>query len=104
MNDKDAQKVPAPLGPVERGARPACWEFAMDFLGDPEAPVVDAYVGSLEAEVARLRAAALEVIELNRQHAHDQYGDADKCETWACVRTLRSALGHNIKIAAKDAT
>ena len=59
MNDKDAQKVPAPLGPVERGVRPACWEFAMDFLGDPEAPIVDAYVGSLEAEVAQLRAVQL---------------------------------------------
>lgn len=59
MNDKDAQKVPAPLGPVEREVRPACWEFAMDFLGDPEASIVNAYVSSLEAEVAQLRAVQL---------------------------------------------
>ena len=53
MNDQDTQKVPAPLGPVERGVRPACWEFAMDFLGDPEASIVNTYVGSLEAELRR---------------------------------------------------
>ncbi len=43
------------LGPLP--VRPQCWEFAMDFLGDPEAPVVEAYVASLEAEIVRLRAA-----------------------------------------------
>lgn len=35
--------------------RPDCWAFAMDFLGDPEASIVEAYVTSLEAEVKRLR-------------------------------------------------
>ena len=48
--------TPAVAGPVELPVRPACWAFAMDFLGDPEAPVVEAYVSGLETEVARLRA------------------------------------------------
>ncbi len=40
----------------------------------------------------KLRTAAAEVIEFNRCHANDQYGDSDKAESWACVRTLRAAL------------
>lgn len=28
--------------------RPECWHFAMDFLGDPEAPVIEEYVAALE--------------------------------------------------------
>lgn len=47
-------------------------------------------------EVARLRFAAEEVIDFNRVHAHDQYGDASKAETWSCVRTLRAALRPNV--------
>lgn len=39
-----------------------------------------------------LRGAAEKVIEMNRQHAHDQYGDADKAESWACVTVLLAAL------------
>jgi len=41
---------------------------------------------------AKLAAAAEEVIRLNRQHAQDQYGDADKAESWACVKILRAAI------------
>ncbi|KAA2211669.1 hypothetical protein [Teichococcus oryzae] len=48
---------------------------------------------SSAAEIERLRAAAEKVIEMNRQHAQDQYGDANKAECWACVRVLREALG-----------
>lgn len=63
--------------------------------GEPDGPLcggcceVDKWAAS---EIERLRAAAREVIEFNRQHANDQYGDADKAESWACVRTLRAAL------------
>lgn len=39
-----------------------------------------------------LRDAALEVIELNRQRAADQYGDPEKAESWQCVKLLRAAL------------
>jgi hypothetical protein len=41
---------------------------------------------------AALREAAEKVIEMNRQHANDQYGEADKAEAWACVQVLRAAL------------
>ena len=48
------QNKPAVLGPVQRQVRPACWKLAMDFLGEPEAPIVEAYVLALEAENQRL--------------------------------------------------
>jgi hypothetical protein len=41
----------------------------------------------------RYRAAMEKVIEFNLQHAEDMCGDATKAESWACVRTLREALG-----------
>lgn len=49
-------------------------------------------LAAAEARAERLSAAALDVIEYNRQHALDKYGNADKCESWSCVRTLRAAL------------
>lgn len=36
--------------------------------------------------------AAEKVIQMNRQHAEDQYGDANKAESWACVVVLRAAI------------
>ena len=45
-----------------------------------------------DAEVEALVAAAEKVIEMNRQHAADQYGDADKAESWGCVVVLRESL------------
>jgi len=42
--------------------------------------------------VGALVEACEKVIEMNRQHAQDAYGDAEKAETWACVVTLRKAL------------
>lgn len=44
------------------------------------------------AECERLRAALTKIIALNRQTAIDQFGDAEQCETWACVRVAREAL------------
>ena len=58
-------------------------------------------VRAQDAEIERLRVAVLEVIEFNRQHARDQYGDANKCETWACVLTLRAALRPNVKLTGE---
>ncbi len=46
-----------------------------------------------------LVSAAFSVIEMNRQHALDQYGDAEKAETWACVTTLRAALAARQPVA-----
>lgn len=40
----------------------------------------------------RLHQAAEKVIAWNRQAAKDQYGDADKAESYACVRELRDAI------------
>ena len=44
-----------------------------------------------------LRNAAVKVIEMNRQHAEDQYGDSDKAESWSCVTVLRDAMGQGEK-------
>lgn len=32
------------------------------------------------------------IIAMNRQHAEDQYGDAEKAEGWSCVKVARQAL------------
>jgi len=32
------------------------------------------------------------IIQMNRQQAIDQYGDAEKAETWSCVIVARKAL------------
>lgn len=40
----------------------------------------------------QLAANAEKVIEMNLQHAQDQYGDRNKAENWACVVTLREGL------------
>ena len=62
----------------------------------------DAY-GSIPEEVAianarliasapDLLAALKKIVEMNRQTAEDQYGDANKAEGWACVTTARAAI------------
>ena len=38
------------------------------------------------------RDALVQIIEMNRQHAEDQYGDADKAESWSCVVVARQGL------------
>ena len=52
---------------------------------------VDDYMAATK-QIEQLRAAALRVIEFNRQQAEDQYGDREKAEAWACVKVLREAL------------
>lgn len=32
------------------------------------------------------------IVEMNRQHAEDEYGDAEKAESWACVTVARKAI------------
>lgn len=52
----------------------------------------------LEANARLIAAApdlldALEtIIQWNRDHAEAQYGDPNKCETWACVVKARAAI------------
>lgn len=37
--------------------------------------------------------ALIKIIEMNRQQANDQYGDAEKAESWSCITVAREALG-----------
>ena len=48
--------------------------------------------GYTKEQVAPLIEAMNKVIEMNRQHAKDEYGDAEKAEDWACVELLRKSL------------
>ncbi|EDT3088772.1 hypothetical protein XS16_005251 [Salmonella enterica subsp. enterica serovar Newport] len=50
------------------------------------------FVDSYDWQRQRLHQAAEKVIAWNRQEAKDQYGDANKAETYACVRELRDAI------------
>lgn len=61
-NDNDNR--PAVGGQVEILVRPDCWDFAMSFLGEPEAPEAERYVTALEAEIARLRGIDVKVLEV----------------------------------------
>ena len=40
----------------------------------------------------QLAEALRKIINMNRQHAADQYGDPEKAEAWACITTARAAL------------
>lgn len=46
----------------------------------------------LKAENEALRNGLVKIIEMNRQHAEDQYGDANKAESWSCVTVAREAM------------
>ncbi|ENZ9959863.1 hypothetical protein ACFLJF_005540 [Salmonella enterica] len=50
------------------------------------------FVDSYGWQRQRLHQAAEKVIAWNRQEAKDHYGDANKAETYACVRELRDAI------------
>lgn len=90
MRKKDETMPAADAGPVERKVRPQCWAFAMEFLGEPEAPVVEAYVASLEAEIARLHAALVKIADW-----HGAWGPwPENNEAWRAmaVVTAREAV------------
>lgn len=57
---------------------------------------IDVCVGILRTEspekYCAQRDALVQIIEMNRQHAADQYGDADKAEAWSCVVVARQGL------------
>lgn len=44
------------------------------------------------ARKVRMADALNKIIEMNRQHAQDQYGDPEKAESWSCVKVAREAL------------
>jgi predicted metal-dependent hydrolase len=59
---------------------------------------VDVRNKSLLSREEELEEACRRVIQMSRQHAEDQYGNAEKAESWACITTLRAALsGHKPK-------
>lgn len=69
----------------------------LDVFSDPEA-ASDEQIEALLPYVPdnsvqdNLVAALEKIIEMNRQHAKDQYGDANKAETWSCIVVAREAL------------
>jgi len=48
------------------GRRPDCFEFAMDFLGSPEEPVIREYIAALEAENSKLKGQLEEAAALTK--------------------------------------
>ena len=42
--------------------------------------------------IRQLRDALEKIAQMNRQHAKDQFGNADKAEGWACVLIAREAI------------
>lgn len=74
--------------------------YGIDTDKDTESEsVVLFYGGILKKEDACLIAAAPDlldaletIIKWNRDHAEAQYGDPNKCETWACVVKARAAI------------
>lgn len=42
--------------------------------------------------IAQMKTALLVIISMNRGTAKDQYGDPEKAEEWACVKTARKAI------------
>lgn len=40
----------------------------------------------------KLLAALQKIVDMNRQHAEDEYGDPEKAEGWSCVVVAREAI------------
>ena len=70
--------------------RPECWDFAMSFLGDPEAPILTSHLTELEAWGAEMVAERQRLHELIRAAL-----DADECDLIlgaALADKMRAAL------------
>ncbi|EJM92478.1 hypothetical protein [Pseudomonas sp. GM67] len=61
------------------------------FIAAAQSDVQDR-IDQLQAENEALRNGLVKIIEMNRQHAEDQYGDPEKAESWSCVNVARVAL------------
>ena len=66
---------------------------------------ISAGLGAIELRIRNgfereniLMGALEQIIQFNRDHANEQYGDANKCETWACVRVAREAMANALKV------
>jgi len=53
---------------------------------------IDIFREKMPQKYCAQRDALVQIIEMNRQHAEDQYGDADKAESWSCVAVARKGL------------
>jgi hypothetical protein len=79
---------------IDKCSKDARWSSS------PIAPLYAEQPALTDTERSRLEtleSAAEKVIDMNRSTAFVQYGDANKAESWACVRVLREALAHGIK-------
>ena len=68
-------------------SRPDCFDFVLEFVGDPEASVLERYVSDLEAEVERLKAAIIDLANNSDLTYFIDYGDGQP-ENIALVRSL----------------
>lgn len=48
--------------------------------------------------IEAMRDALQKIVDMNRQTAQDQYGDAEKAEGWACVTVSRAAIAEANKL------
>jgi len=46
----------------------------------------------LAISASKLLSALEKIVEMNRQHADDEYGDPEKAESWSCVKVAREAI------------
>ncbi|WP_040263715.1 hypothetical protein [Pseudomonas massiliensis] len=76
------------LALIAENERLEAWRTA--FLSERSAQIRQR--DQLKAENEALRNGLVKIIEMNRQHAEDQYGDANKAESWSCVTVAREAM------------
>lgn len=68
------------------------------YLKDGAFHVLDTYYTPLAESHRELVEALEKIIQMNKQHADDQYGDSSKADSWACVVVARTALSNAKKL------
>jgi len=53
--------------------RPDSWDFAMNFLGEPESSEIEAYVARLEGDIERMKSLLLEALEDGRYELSEEW-------------------------------
>lgn len=67
---------------TENSQRPDCFDFAMDFLGDPEASEILTYVEELESRVALHEPELATKEEIEQREAERQREWRESCKAW----------------------